>query len=198
MVVSSFQLFDCHAFRFLTCRYVNWFMGLHGRYTIIFFFYHLSIIYPSLITHYCLCQQPDCLDDLSFAIMSEMSKMCYRVSDDDVTRARNQVYSSLFYSLIFSLNSYLIVVPQLLIWAKLYKEFNLHLNGIFSIICVRCIKKLGNHRAKMLTGMQASLKTICFLTLVEVCRLIAYKFQEVGEIVDIDSLIILVLEISHN
>lgn len=37
----------------------------------------------------------DCLDDLSFAIMQEMTKLCYRVGDDDVTRARNQLKSSL-------------------------------------------------------------------------------------------------------
>ncbi|KAH9616072.1 hypothetical protein KSS87_019472 [Heliosperma pusillum] len=39
--------------------------------------------------------KPDCLDDLAFAIMHEISKMCYRVSDDDVTRACNQLKSSL-------------------------------------------------------------------------------------------------------
>ncbi|ONK76248.1 uncharacterized protein A4U43_C03F25580 [Asparagus officinalis] len=39
--------------------------------------------------------KPDCLDDLSFAIMNEMSKLCYRVSDADVTRARNQLKSSI-------------------------------------------------------------------------------------------------------
>lgn len=62
-------------------------------------FHHLSAIICQFDYSF-LCQQPDCLDDLSFAIMSEMSKMCYRVSDDDVTRARNQVYSSLLYGLI--------------------------------------------------------------------------------------------------
>lgn len=35
--------------------------------------------------------QPDCLDDLAFAIMTETSKLAYRVSEDDVIRARNQV-----------------------------------------------------------------------------------------------------------
>lgn len=35
--------------------------------------------------------QPDCLDDLAYAIMYEISKLSYRVSDADVTRARNQV-----------------------------------------------------------------------------------------------------------
>lgn len=33
----------------------------------------------------------DCLDDLSYAIMYETTKLAYRVSEDDVTRACNQV-----------------------------------------------------------------------------------------------------------
>ncbi|MQL75522.1 hypothetical protein Taro_007909 [Colocasia esculenta] len=37
----------------------------------------------------------DCLDDLAYAIMYEISKLSYRVSDADVTRARNQLKSSL-------------------------------------------------------------------------------------------------------
>ncbi|XP_057494052.1 probable mitochondrial-processing peptidase subunit beta, mitochondrial isoform X1 [Actinidia eriantha] len=39
--------------------------------------------------------KPDCLDDLAYSIMYEMSKLCYRVSEADVTRARNQLKSSL-------------------------------------------------------------------------------------------------------
>lgn len=39
--------------------------------------------------------KPDCLDDLSYAIMHVFSKLSYRVSDDDVVRARNQLKSSL-------------------------------------------------------------------------------------------------------
>ncbi|KAA8547923.1 hypothetical protein F0562_004352 [Nyssa sinensis] len=39
--------------------------------------------------------KPDCLDDLAWAIMYEISKLCYRVSEADVTRARNQLKSSL-------------------------------------------------------------------------------------------------------
>ncbi|KAK3042329.1 hypothetical protein RJ639_002375 [Escallonia herrerae] len=39
--------------------------------------------------------KPDCLDDLAYAIMYETSKLCYRVSEADVTRARNQLKSSL-------------------------------------------------------------------------------------------------------
>jgi hypothetical protein len=35
--------------------------------------------------------QADCLDDLAFAIMHEMSKLSYRVMEEDVIRARNQV-----------------------------------------------------------------------------------------------------------
>ncbi|KAJ8433220.1 hypothetical protein Cgig2_023172 [Carnegiea gigantea] len=38
---------------------------------------------------------PDCLDDLSYAIMHEVSKLSYRVTEDDVIRARNQLKSSL-------------------------------------------------------------------------------------------------------
>jgi processing peptidase subunit beta len=36
----------------------------------------------------------DCLDDLAFAIMQEMSKLSYRVTEEDVIRARNQLKSS--------------------------------------------------------------------------------------------------------
>ncbi|PIA57734.1 hypothetical protein AQUCO_00600452v1 [Aquilegia coerulea] len=39
--------------------------------------------------------KPDCLDDLAYVIMQEISKLPYRVSEDDVTRARNQLKSSL-------------------------------------------------------------------------------------------------------
>ncbi|KAL7226843.1 hypothetical protein ACSBR1_021838 [Camellia fascicularis] len=39
--------------------------------------------------------KPDCLDDLAYAIMYEMSKLCYRVFEADVTRACNQLKSSL-------------------------------------------------------------------------------------------------------
>lgn len=39
--------------------------------------------------------KPDCLDDLSFAIMHAMTKLCYQVSEADVIRARNQLKSSL-------------------------------------------------------------------------------------------------------
>ncbi|XP_008792725.1 probable mitochondrial-processing peptidase subunit beta, mitochondrial [Phoenix dactylifera] len=39
--------------------------------------------------------KPDCLDDLAYAIMYEINKMSYRVSEADVTRARNQLKSSI-------------------------------------------------------------------------------------------------------
>ncbi|XP_022144444.1 probable mitochondrial-processing peptidase subunit beta, mitochondrial isoform X2 [Momordica charantia] len=39
--------------------------------------------------------KPDCLDDLAYAIMYETTKLAYRVSEPDVTRARNQLKSSL-------------------------------------------------------------------------------------------------------
>uniref|UniRef100_A0A804MWV0 Peptidase M16 C-terminal domain-containing protein n=3 Tax=Zea mays TaxID=4577 RepID=A0A804MWV0_MAIZE len=37
----------------------------------------------------------NCLDDLAFAIMHEMSKLSYRVTEEDVIRARNQLKSSI-------------------------------------------------------------------------------------------------------
>ncbi|KAG8095950.1 hypothetical protein GUJ93_ZPchr0013g35353 [Zizania palustris] len=37
--------------------------------------------------------KPDCLDDLAFAIMQEISKLSYRVTEEDVIRARNQLKS---------------------------------------------------------------------------------------------------------
>ncbi|XP_071913176.1 probable mitochondrial-processing peptidase subunit beta, mitochondrial [Coffea arabica] len=39
--------------------------------------------------------KPDCLDDLAYAIMYEISKLSYRVSEEDVVRAQNQLKSSL-------------------------------------------------------------------------------------------------------
>ncbi|EAY89022.1 hypothetical protein OsI_10505 [Oryza sativa Indica Group] len=39
--------------------------------------------------------KPDCLDDLAFAIMQEISKLSYRVTEEDVIRARNQLKSSI-------------------------------------------------------------------------------------------------------
>ncbi|XP_048229812.1 probable mitochondrial-processing peptidase subunit beta, mitochondrial isoform X1 [Ricinus communis] len=39
--------------------------------------------------------KPDCVDDLAWAIMYETTKLSYRVSEADVTRARNQLKSSL-------------------------------------------------------------------------------------------------------
>ncbi|KAK1562387.1 hypothetical protein Q3G72_011046 [Acer saccharum] len=39
--------------------------------------------------------KPDCVDDLAYAIMYETTKLAYRVSEADVTRARNQLKSSL-------------------------------------------------------------------------------------------------------
>lgn len=34
------------------------------------------------------------MDDLAYAIMYETTKLAYRVSEADVTRARNQVYAA--------------------------------------------------------------------------------------------------------
>ncbi|KAF5480211.1 hypothetical protein F2P56_000976 [Juglans regia] len=39
--------------------------------------------------------KPDCLDDLAYAIMYETTKLCCRVLEQDVIRARNQLKSSL-------------------------------------------------------------------------------------------------------
>ncbi|KAL5725845.1 mitochondrial processing peptidase [Ranunculus cassubicifolius] len=39
--------------------------------------------------------KPDCLDDLAYAIMQNISKLSYRVSEDEVTRARNQLKAGL-------------------------------------------------------------------------------------------------------
>ncbi|KAK8943687.1 hypothetical protein KSP40_PGU005008 [Platanthera guangdongensis] len=43
---------------------------------------------------YAMCK-PDCVDDLAWGIMHEISKLSYRVSEADVIRARNQLKSSL-------------------------------------------------------------------------------------------------------
>ena len=50
--------------------------------------------------------QPDKLDDLSWAVMHEFGRLIYRVSEDDVTRAKNQVTSrmSSFYILSLLVN----------------------------------------------------------------------------------------------
>ena len=55
------------------------------RYLIFFFFWFAILLF-----------QPDCLDDLAYAIMYETTKLCYRVSEADVTRARNQVATNAF------------------------------------------------------------------------------------------------------
>lgn len=39
--------------------------------------------------------KPDCLDDLAYSVMYEVTKLCHKVSQDDVVRARNQLKSSL-------------------------------------------------------------------------------------------------------
>lgn len=39
--------------------------------------------------------KPDCLDDLAYSVMYEITKLCHKVSQDDVVRARNQLKSSL-------------------------------------------------------------------------------------------------------
>ena len=61
----------------------------------------LRSLSPSYRFGGCILFQPDGLDDLAWAIMHEVSKLCYRVSEADVTRACNQVISSLATSLFF-------------------------------------------------------------------------------------------------
>ncbi|CAI9109797.1 OLC1v1009701C2 [Oldenlandia corymbosa var. corymbosa] len=39
--------------------------------------------------------KPDCLDDLAYSIMYEVCKLCYKVTEEDVIRAQNQIKSSL-------------------------------------------------------------------------------------------------------
>lgn len=50
--------------------------------------------------------QPDCLDDLAYAIMYETTKLAHRVSEADVIRARNQVATNaaIFSSLLVDTN----------------------------------------------------------------------------------------------
>eukprot|EP00850_Spirogloea_muscicola_P005180 SM000023S07636 [mRNA] locus=s23:639245:642315:+ [translate_table: standard] len=43
----------------------------------------------------CAVASPDKLDDLAWSIMHEVTRLIYRVSDEDVARARNQLKSSL-------------------------------------------------------------------------------------------------------
>lgn len=51
----------------------------------------LNLKFSLMKTHFKFVLQKDCLDDLSYAIMYETTKLAYRVSEDDVTRACNQV-----------------------------------------------------------------------------------------------------------
>lgn len=46
----------------------------------------------SLFSYSPLHLQPECLDDLCYVIMKEFGRMIYRVDQDDVARARNQVW----------------------------------------------------------------------------------------------------------
>jgi hypothetical protein len=59
--------------------------------------FSFKIFFPSFLNEkncLMLCFQPDSLDDLAWAIMHETSKLCYRVSEADVTRACNQVVTN--------------------------------------------------------------------------------------------------------
>ena len=56
-----------------------------------FLFILFYLLFDNGILSFMFCFQPDCLDDLAYAIMYETTKLAYRVSEADVIRARNQV-----------------------------------------------------------------------------------------------------------
>lgn len=76
-----------------------------------------------LLTFWQNAFQPDCLDDLSYAIMYETTKLAYRVSEADVTRARNQVRWQPFYLAIFFVQKW--PVERALVYGK-------------GILCIKC------------------------------------------------------------
>lgn len=49
----------------------------------------------------CSKLQPDKLSDLSWAIMHEVGRLIYRVAEDDVVRARNQVHQYRLFWVVF-------------------------------------------------------------------------------------------------
>ena len=70
----------------------SWFASLSAsRRLFITFSPSLNLKFSLMKTHFKFVLQKDCLDDLSYAIMYETTKLAYRVSEDDVTRACNQV-----------------------------------------------------------------------------------------------------------
>ena len=71
------------------------------RYLIFFFFWFAILLF-----------QPDCLDDLAYAIMYETTKLCYRVSEADVTRARNQVATNAFILCWYKIYIYIYIYNQ--------------------------------------------------------------------------------------
>lgn len=85
--------------------------------------------------------QPDCLDDLSYAIMYETTKLAYRVSEDDVTRARNQVccYFDVYWFTVWLINVFIVqvIIGVTLFWhvsSVAYCIYSLHNKHMFNCI----------------------------------------------------------------
>lgn len=84
---------------------------------------HIIYLVFTLICFSNLLLQPDCLDDLAYAIMYEMSKLCYRVSEADVIRAQNQVLS------------YFFLPSFLFFFSPLFKFISYFLHSVFFFFC---------------------------------------------------------------
>ena len=76
--------------------------------------FYLLFYYGILSSMFCF--QPDCLDDLAYAIMYETTKLAYRVSEADVIRARNQVVENdaIFSSCLIDINFDILTVSIVL------------------------------------------------------------------------------------
>lgn len=75
----------------LKIQYFRHALALQANLVIYLFNYHDFNCLDKTFPFNLLCFQPDCLDDLAYAIMYNTTKLAYQVSEDDVTRARNQV-----------------------------------------------------------------------------------------------------------
>lgn len=98
--------------------------------------------------------QPDCLDDLAYAIMYETTKLAYRVSEADVTRARNQVVTcvSTFLGVVF------LPVPEIkTAIVKFYTSCNKLYYGCLCSM-MKCIYKFYISRLKCFCSV---MKCIC-------------------------------------
>lgn len=93
------------------------------------FVWHLELRLTCFVI---LSWQPDGLDDLAFAIMHVISKLSYRVLEEDVIRARNQVYGmppapNFFFPVNFQILGYLL---QSLLWVLCHCHIKTwHLNS---------------------------------------------------------------------